>query len=588
MLSAPEKQSSEQILTDTLPSQAQNRPLLTAGVVVFVVLWAVANSIWLANIRLGQPHNIDEDGYFTMALNNYFGWMRGGPAEWLRVVFSPSIQAPLVPAVVSLGFLVFGPNFAVAFGVNVLFGAAGLLLTAYLARMVGGPLVVWIALIFVATAPGFLQMSRTFIFATPATAIALAAIVALVKSRGLKNVSWSLVFGLFVGLLPLTRSVTIAFVPGFVIAAVIAILLASEDRRRRIINVIVAGAVAMIVAASWLMPSFSLVFGYLTEYGYGSHTSEYKRKAVTNLASFIISGTDLLLLPHFLLLVVGILSALIGVLLVIVRGRFALCVRNHAAFPLLACAVIVAAGSLALISTSNRGLGFALPLVPLAAVIAAWGVARALRNVRPHAVRGGTVTLLILGMGFIASGMFSLASPAAVASDVLVPDLGRILVTQGRNVEPAYGNTSSDVVNESAWASKWEQADSEVASLVIANPGGKSVAFGIRNHFFNVNTVQASIISQLHYGLAIAQIDPQIDTLTFVGYRKWLTTGSAKSMCLLVTSPGKTNEFAPVGDDNALRRAARVTGFAPESTLMLPDSRFITVWQRQSTGCTSP
>ena len=121
------------------------------------------------------------------------------------------------------------------------------------------------------------------------------------------------------------------------------------------------GSCRVVVAATWLWPSARLVFGYLTEYGYGKHSAEYAGSAalppVRVLAAF---GQDFFA-PHLLLIAVGWL-------LLVVPGRwrrdgrsFVTVLQDVAASPVFPCIGLVLGASAALMTSDNGGFGFTLP-----------------------------------------------------------------------------------------------------------------------------------------------------------------------------------------------------------------------------------
>ena len=97
---------------------------------------------------------------------------------------------------------------------------AGLVAAAFgLARQLVSDSWAVVAAFAVAAIPAVTDYSRLFHFALPATACMTAALWALVRSEGLRRLGWVAAAGLFVALTLLSRTMTIAYVPGFALAA---------------------------------------------------------------------------------------------------------------------------------------------------------------------------------------------------------------------------------------------------------------------------------------------------------------------------------------------------------------------------------
>ncbi len=228
--------------------------------------------------------------------------------------------------------------------------------TTALAATVGGRTAVVVAVLMLLSAPGFVALSRNFVFAVPAAAVTMLALYALRRSRWLTSTAWSAAFGVGVGLMPLARTMMISFAPVLLFVAVVHALGHRAPRRRQALNAVLAGVLSVVVAATWLWPSARLVFGYLTEYGYGKHSAEYAGSTalppVRVLAAF---GQDFFA-PHLLLIAAGWL-------LLVVPGRwrrdgrsFVTVLRDVAASPVFPCIGLVLGASAALMTSDNGRL----------------------------------------------------------------------------------------------------------------------------------------------------------------------------------------------------------------------------------------
>lgn len=480
------------------------------AVPVFIVClgWALLNALWLVRHRVGQPLNIDEAGYLGMALNEAFGWERAGPVGWVHSVLWPSAHAPLTTALTSIALRTGWDPMTVSLGVILAFAVATLALTAALGSVTRDRAVVVLALAFVATTPGFIALSREFLFAVPAAAVTMAALYALVRSRGFTCLAWSVAFGVMLGLLPLARTMTIAFVPVLLVAAAVQAAAFAESRRSQLVNLGIASVLAIGVASVWLVPSAHLVFGYLTEYGYGSHSAEYAGGAPSPLIALLAVLGGEFFLPHLLLIVAGWCAAVWAVAEHFRGGPFRVRARRVFVSPLFPPAAFVIGACAVLMTSSNAGFGFTIPLLAPASLVAASGWSRATRAL--HSRRGRLVALatLVAACAVLAYPSFDAHSPLAAPRSVEF--LGAPVVVSRGGSDPAYFTSIENVVvNDESWGDDWHTTSDRLVSDVLDGSTGRpDVAFGFRNRFINVNVIELGVVKRLHYGIPVAQIDP--------------------------------------------------------------------------------
>lgn len=558
------------------------------AVPVFIVClgWALLNALWLVRHRAGQPLNIDEAGYLGIALNDAFGWERGGPSGWIHSVLWPSQHAPLTTALTSLVLLTGWDPVTVALGVVLLFAVVTLGLTAALAISTEHRAVVVLSLALVLTTPGFIALSRTYAFAIPAAAVTMAALYALVRSRALTSPPWSAAFGVALGLLPLARTMTIAFVPVLLAVAVAQAAAHLGSRRKQLANLGVALLMAVAVASFWLVPSAHLVFGYLTDYGYGSHSAEYASDAPSRPVALLTVFGGEFFLPHLLLIAAGWCAAVWAVAARWRGGPLPGRSRELLSSPIFPPSAFVIGASAALMTSSNAGFGFTIPLLAPAALVAAAGWSRATRALRRPRMRQVTLATLAAACAVLAYPSFDAESTLAAPRSVSF--LGApLIVTHGQGADPAYFTSSKNVVvNNDSWGGKWDAAVNRLVSDVLDESTRRpDMAFGFRNRFTNVNVIQLGVVKSLHYGIPVAQIDPLELENSTSAYASWLTTGAAATSCHLMTSPSAVNEFRPLVDTARLVKAASDVGFTAVDQVSLPDGRSVTVWERHGKGC---
>jgi hypothetical protein len=238
--------------------------------------WRHIQARWIFVYRRGLL-DIDEAGYTLSAFRHYNALYEGGFVAWILSVFEPSPVSPLTPGVASLMFAVFGPDPVYGFLVPVLLGVIAVIATYLLGKQVGGQSVGLASAALLATTPLILMYSRSFHFSIPATAITVLALLSLFKSKRAQDWGWVLAFGIFIGIMPLSRSMTLGFIP-CVAGAALPYVIFEQDRWMRIGRLVIAGVVAVLTSLPWLWKSGSLVWWYLSQFGYGSRAVEFGPK----------------------------------------------------------------------------------------------------------------------------------------------------------------------------------------------------------------------------------------------------------------------------------------------------------------------
>jgi 4-amino-4-deoxy-L-arabinose transferase-like glycosyltransferase len=244
--------------------------MLVAAIGAFLAIGAT----WLWRIRRGQPVDIDEAGYLSIAIGDLRGWEQGGLAGWWDIVLAPSTQAPLMPATTTPVFLLAGTGVLPGLLVPLLLGGVMLLAAHGLGHEVGGRRIAWLTLAVTAAAPVVIMYSRSYNFAIASGAMAALVLWALARSRRFEHLGWSCATGVAIGLLALSRTFVIALLPALAVIALVA-LAAGPRRGRRLAGASLAALLAVVVAGPWYRKNGELVWDYLTSAGYGSARAEY-------------------------------------------------------------------------------------------------------------------------------------------------------------------------------------------------------------------------------------------------------------------------------------------------------------------------
>jgi hypothetical protein len=556
--------------------------LLAAAIGAFLALSAV----WLWRFRRGHPVDIDEAGYLSIAIGDYRGLVDGGPGGYWDAVMAPSVQAPLMTALTAPVFVVTGTGILSGLLVPLLLSGLMLLAAYGLGKEVGGPRVGWTALALTAGTPVVIGYSRSYNFAIASGAATAVMLWAIARSRTFDRIGWSVAAGAAIGLVALSRTLTLAFLPAVVVVGLIA-LAAGPRRGRRIGGLAVGALAALAVAGPWYHRNHELVLDYLTSYGYGRGRTAYGQdQSLFSLESWRATADYAVVnaaLPMVLLWVVG-LGVPVGALVVLCRreGLRSALVRATRS-PLVPSLVWALWCLAALTSSGNKGSGFLAPLVPAFSLLAAWAIwrvprpaARTLTGVALAVVALNTVVALDPRPGWVQEHR------------VQVPWLQSAPVYSGRGIIQGYvGYARPDLENGQmsdrearAWARSLDRLTTRVAGL---GPGPAFTAFGFRHRLVNTNSVQLEQLLDGGPVLPMAGINPVEVPNDEQAMTDYLTTGIAGTACLLLTSRGLESEIEPIVDADLMVGAARRAGFARTTTVGLPDGRTVVVWRRPAT-----
>jgi 4-amino-4-deoxy-L-arabinose transferase-like glycosyltransferase len=552
-------------------------------VLVGCIALAAVNVWWVATHRHGYPFDVDEAGYTMIGLNDWLGLSNGGPHGWWEAVQTQTPNAPLLPAITSL-VLVFSPGVLEGFGVLIAFGAL-LTLAAYgIGERLAGPRLGALAALAVATSQGTFIFTREYIFALPTAAFLSCAVYALLRSDGMRLRLWSIACGASVGLMLLSRTMAVAFVPGVVVAAALLILLRRrEDIWPRLLNLGLAGLAGTLVAATWYWRNLQPVIDYLTNYGYGSQAQYYGQEdsplswdRLKTVAERMIQSD--LLVPLALLIFAGLLA--LGIVLVL-RVRDAEDRRTEllrlAAGDAFAVLIVAAAGYAALMSSQNGGNGFTFPiamLLPPLAVVA-------LRRFRIAALPVTVIVVAIAALNLVASS--DIWDGASKTRNVEVPALGELPWVSGEPhaVAAVRQQIPGPPTRFASQDEGWTKADAQLADLLLEPIGPEGpprlVAFAMRNRVISTNSVGLAGLLHHHVGLPLTQLVPEPSD-SVANYRHQLTDPVLGEPPALVTTSSEAGDFEPVVTQKKVEIAAKRLGFRLTREIPLPDGRSIRVW----------
>ena len=568
----------------------------TAVPIAFAVLlltYFCISARWIILYRGHGLFDIDEFGYLMMAVKNYYAYLNGGLRGWISSVEAPNAASPLTSALASLLFIVIGPRPAYGIYIPLLSCLASIISIYYIAKQCGDTLFAVLTAVVVASTPLLVVYSRSFHFAMPATACTTLALLCLTNSDQGARWPWVIAFGFFAGLMPLARTMTIAFLPGLGLAAFVYVVVAAPDERlKRAGRLAVSAVVACATALTWLLFNGRYVEDYLINFGYGARAAEYGQK-MSFLSSALLEIEVILgqvYELHFIVIVVGVLAALILLSKVMVNSR---CLVNQdikhnmlasLSSPISLLSIFILCSFLALSSSQNKGSAFIAPILPATILVSIWSIVN-LSSDRTYRIAVFSALCLLSTYAFFP--MIDLRSPMAAKAEHWLPVFGSQIFAYGGGTQQGYEEVNGvNTANpggalQSTTVAAWQKLNNDTLDIVTPFLGkSREVAFGFRNVVYNVNTLGLLNNLRGQPPLNLAQIEPTVVGDKDDEYVAWLQTGNAGPACVLLISPGEMGEFRPYVNSPLLEAAAKQKGFTPTRTLKMPTGRTVTIWTR--------
>lgn len=581
--------------------RVSRKDIAAAAIITSVV---VANAVWVLTQRRGQPMDNDEAGYIDISLRDYLSLHRQGPVGWLHEIVVQPVQAPLAPALASLIHWVSGPRVLNAYLISLL--SYGVLLAcAYaLVRKWSGTGRL-LTLTFVAGAPVILQYSRSFHFAEIASAcLALVLLCqqrSLVFTRTLPAVGW----GISLGLLVLARTMTIAFVPGLLLAALLPVL-----ARRSVSGLVRVGAglaTAVVVASTWYVYNAAGVYDYLWGDGYGPNASLFgAKRSVFSPSDWLSFGKDMNNAYFF----AGMASFIVaGWLLTggicVWRASTALAgpmtwrerlervgVKCGEGNLVVLCGITSVCGVLALMSSGNQGSGFIAPLVLPLVVVAAWGYMHSFACLRAN----GRRWFALAGAGLF--GLFAGAQVAVLAvSDVtsFLPSDDRVVSTVARGSGLSAWNSESNIERFEiggqvptalnplgprtgrAWLTAWARIDSAIYDEAGRSGRPLSIMLTFRDRLLTIPQLQLPLLLRGRFPPPLHDMLPTPNGDT-IAYFLHLEKPLDPTISMVMTATGGPDQAGEPLPADLGPTYARALHFDQVFTYRLPDGRTVGLW----------
>lgn len=341
-------------------------PLLTVAVGASLV--ALAHAVWIWQHRHLGAYDPDEAGYLASSLRMERTLRSLDPLAFVRTVGTTGngVTVPLL----SVPFALVGPRDP---GTVMLVQPALAVVTAVattgITRRLAGPVAAVGAGMLVATLPTMATATQSYWYGLGSAACLAGAFWALLASERLTN-RWTWWFGVGVGLMCLSRTMTLGYVPA---AAGAGLVVAGWDRRR-LLRLAASLGIAVAIAAPWYVVNARSIFGYLFSYGFGERAARFGSGGPLERLDFRMERYRIAIGDvTFPTLWVGALCVAVLVGWRAWRRRRASPAPARAATTApavawrdgAAVAVALVLGTAALVSTTNNGVWFELPMVPL-------------------------------------------------------------------------------------------------------------------------------------------------------------------------------------------------------------------------------
>jgi hypothetical protein len=357
----------------------------------YAVLCAVAG-VWLAIDR--HPFEWDYASHLERALRCHEA-LAGGGVDGVRAIFEgpETFYPPLVFCTAGLLYRVLPATAVTAQLVILAFLGVGMAAVFALARHLAGPGAGVLAAFLFGTAPFVVYSTLNFQLDLPLAALVAVALLALVRADQFRHAGWSLAFGAVCGLALLTKppfpmyvSVPFAWVAGCA--------LKQPDRRRRLLWLAAALALAGLIALPWYGPRVLSIPGQVFGRAYDNAAREGQPPT---LALESLTFYPRVFLPQF-----GWLAAA-----AFAWGLWALRSRGDVRMVLWLAALAPVATFTVI---QNKNLRYTLPALGAAAVIAALGVC----HLPPAWRRGAVSALVALGCLQVTMSAFALPAPPTI------------------------------------------------------------------------------------------------------------------------------------------------------------------------------
>lgn len=425
-----------------------------AGVVVGAI-----NVAWVAANRAQGGFDGDETSYLASALRFRRLLDTSGIGAVAEAALHNYRNGPLVP-LLSAAAARPGDVITSAMAVQPVLALVAAVAIASTARRVADDRAALVAGLVTLGLPAMVVSARSYQLVVGATAALAVAVWALLRSERGARTGYLVAFGAAVGAMLIARTMTISYLPGLGLAA----LLVVERTRRGVVGLAASGAAALVVAGPWWIAEWSTsIYPYLFRYGYGEGAGPLgpaspPLRVLVRLGLVMGDVRVLLVVPA----VVAVAAGALALRRALVAEGWRPVLDRHR--EVAALWVVVVVGWLALLSSSNIGTYFQLPLevVAVAGIVALPIGPRLRRTLGPIAVAAAVANVALLSHWGIGS------SVRVGGSTLSLVAFGGVEVAQAidfENGDPRFAPTASDAERRAAMAD-WAAAQNHTAFAV--------------------------------------------------------------------------------------------------------------------------
>jgi hypothetical protein len=506
---------------------------------------------------------------------------RGVPLALAHSVAGQPVQAPLVTVVGGFLYLVTGgPSVTASYAAELVAYFWIVVVVFLIARGLAGEGAGLVAAFLAGSAPIVLDYVHEYSFAVPASAALATAVWAGLRSRQMTSPRWAALWGIALGAMVLSRTMTIAFLPSFLALATIHVF-TSGRVLRSLAGVGVGGAAGFVIAGPWYLVQGGSVLTYLTSYGFGAQAALYGREhsslSLTSWIDFVQDNVNAYLwLPLALVILSGLLA--LGVQgVVAVRRTWPGSARRALSSPWFYVSVVLVEGIVALEVSRNTGSAFLAPLVP---IMVALSVAALFRWGRGRAVQTAIVVAALLVGVSAWFAKTALNGPDGHLVRVSLPGIGQTTVIDGRSEFDIYeaGETKPTDAKGVQWVAANQTLLNRIRQISDDSPAVPLVTFATNSRMLNVNTLRLdqALDGGREVDVALLSTAAGDDAAS---YAAQLHRSQSRDTFLVMRFASR-GEFPPHVDQRAALRAAETLGFHGAASVALPDGTSLAIWRR--------
>jgi hypothetical protein len=408
----------------------------------FVVALFVATAVWvLLFVARVQAHQINVDDYlYADVARSLFRHV-----NFVNSFLHTGTTSPLVPTLAAPG-----ADIAGVYGAMTVELPFFLMLVAgsfFLARLWLSPLASMVAALVVALNEDVSSYAVMLHFAVPTAAALVWAFASYLRSRHLQDWKWSLIFGVAIAAMLLSRSMAVVYVvPLLAVAGIDVMVDIFKNGRALRLPALGALATTLVLAGPWWLVSGHTTIHYLQSAGYQPSSGDTSRAAALDATTVIQrarwSLADLGWGQSWALAI-----ALLAALWLVVRHRHSLKLAS-----LWIPAIWVLLTSLILSSSSNQGTAYGLPVIVILIMLAAAVLGQMSWRMLP--------TLCVVLTGILAIGLVAEVVNATGSWWPAAPYRGEVIATGGnkgtnvdlltQQVQRLIGSAPTLVAQESA------------------------------------------------------------------------------------------------------------------------------------------